>query len=418
MNPRRAWILYDWANSAFVTTVVTAVYPVYFQEVAAAGLSRPQATTIYAGATTVALVLVAVLGPILGSIADERAARKRLLAWFTVMGAGSSIGLAAVGKGDWPLGAALFIVGNLGWAGSLVFYDALLPHLARGDAADRLSSAGYALGYLGGGLLLAFNLLTIQKPQLFGLADASQASRLSFAAVGVWWLVFSLPLFRHVPEPPARPSDGVVRGPFARFAATLRDLRRYRQAFLLLVAILLFTDGVSTIIRMATIYGAEVGVPRSGLIGAVLLVQFLGIPFAFLFGRLAGKLGARGGIFLGIAIYSVASLCGFFLQTERGFYLLAALVAIAQGGTQALSRSLFASVVPAHRSAEFFGFFALADKFAGVLGPLLFGVTVALAGSTRWAVLSVLFFFVAGGLVLARVDVERGRREAAAAAFS
>jgi UMF1 family MFS transporter len=413
VNPRRAWILYDWANSAFVTTVVTAVYPVYFQEVAAAGLPRVRTTTIYAGATTVALVLVAVLGPILGSIADERAAKKRLLAACTVLGVLSSFGLAAVGKGDWRLGVVLFITGNVGWAGSLVFYDALLPHLARGKEADRLSAAGYAFGYLGGGLLLACNLLTIQRPQLFGLADAAAASRLSFAAVGAWWLLFSLPLFRWVPEPPARPAEGPARDPFARLASTLRDLRAYRQAFLLLIAILLFTDGVSTIIRMATIYGAEVGVSRGALIGAVLLVQFLGIPFAFLFGRLAGKLGARGGIFLGIAIYSVASLCGFFLETERGFYLLAVLVAIAQGGTQALSRSLFASVVPVERSAEFFGFFALADKFAGILGPALFGLTVALAGSTRWAVLSVLFFFLAGAWLLARVDVERGRREAA-----
>lgn len=412
MNPRRAWIFYDWANSAFVTTVVTAVYPVYFQEVAAADLPRVRATTIYAGATTLALVMVAVLGPILGSIADERAAKKRLLAIFTTLGALSSIGLAAVGKGDWQLGALLFITGNVGWAGSLVFYDALLPHLAQGDEADRLSSAGYALGYLGGGLLLAFNLLTIQKPQLFGLADAAQASRLSFALVGVWWLVFSIPIFRSVSEPPARPSEGPSRGPFARFASTLKDLRSYRQAFVLLIAILLFTDGVSTIIRMATIYGSEVGVSRGALIGAVLVVQFLGIPFAFLFGRLAGKLGARGGIFLGIAVYSVASLCGFFLQTERGFYLLAVLVAIAQGGTQALSRSLFSSVVPAERSAEFFGFFALADKFAGILGPAIFGITAAFAGSTRWAVLSVLLFFLAGAWLLAKVDVERGRREA------
>jgi UMF1 family MFS transporter len=415
VNPRRAWILYDWANSAFVTTIVTAVYPVYFQEVAAAGLPRVRATTLYAGATTVALVVVAVLGPILGSIADERAAKKRLLGVFTGLGALSSIALAAVGKGDWRLGLLLFVTGNIGWAGSLVFYDALLPHLAKGNDADRLSSAGYAWGYLGGGLLLAFNLLTIQKPGLFGLADAGQASRISFAAVGVWWMVFSLPLFRRVSEPPPRPHEGPARGSFARFADTFRDLRRYRQAFVLLIAILLVTDGVSTIIRMATIYGAEVGVSRGALIGAVLLVQFLGIPFAFLFGRLAGKLGARGGIFLGIAVYSVASLCGFFLQTERGFYLLAVLVAIAQGGTQALSRSLFASVVPADRSAEFFGFFALADKFAGILGPAIFGITAAVAGSTRWAVLSVLLFFVAGAYLLTRVDVERGRREAAAA---
>jgi UMF1 family MFS transporter len=319
-----------------------------------------------------------------------------------------------VGRGDWRLGVLLFILGNIGLAGSLVFYDALLPHLAQGEAADRLSSAGYAIGYLGGGLMLAVNLLAIQKPQIFGLADAGQASRLSFAAVGVWWGLFSIPLFRHVPEPPARAREGPSRGPFARFAATLRDLRTYPQAFMLLIAILLFTDGVSTIIRMATIYGAEVGVSRGALIGAVLLVQFLGIPFAFLFGRLARPLGARGGIFVGIAIYSLASLCGFFLQTERGFYLLAVLVAMAQGGTQALSRSLFASVVPAQRSAEFFGFFGLADKFAGILGPALFGIAVAMAGSTRWAVLSVLLFFLAGAWVLSRVDVERGRREAIA----
>jgi MFS transporter, UMF1 family len=422
----RAWVLYDWANSAFVTTIVAAVFPVYFSSVAGAGLTPSRATQRYAIATTFALVVVAVIAPVLGTIADAAASKKRFLAGFLALGVASVAALFFVERGEWPLAAALFVVANIGANGSFVFYDALLPHLARGDELDRVSTAGYALGYLGGGLLLAANLAWIQRPDLFGLpsgpgltpSEATLPARLAFLSVAIWWGLFALPLLLRVPEP--RVAGARVRlGPataeaLRRLRHTASALRRHPQAALLLVAFLVYNDGIGTIIRMATIYGTEIGLGRGALIGAILLVQLIGIPFAFLFGALAGRIGAKRAIFLSLAVYTVVSVLGFFIRTAAEFYAMAILVGMVQGGSQALSRSLFARLIPASRSGEFFGFFAVTEKFAGIFGPGLFAAAIALTGSSRAAILSVIAFFVAGGALLARVDVAEGERAARA----
>lgn len=420
----RAWALYDWANSAAVTTVVTAVFPVYFARVAAADLPPPVATERFAAATSVALVAVAVLAPLLGTLADVGAWKKRFLGGFLVLGAGATACLFAVGRGDWRLGALLFVLVNVGLNGSFVFYDALLPHVARGDELDRVSTAGYALGYVGGGLLLALNLLAIQRPGWLGLpsgpgltsAQATLPARLSFLSVAVWWLLFSLPLLRRVPEPfvERRPpgGPGAARLASRRLAATFRALRSHRQALLMMAAFLVYNDGIGTIIRMATIYGTEIGIGQGSLIAAVLMVQFVGVPCAFAFGALAGRLGTKRAILLGLAAYGAASVLGYFMRTATHFFLLAALVGLVQGGTQALSRSLFASLVPRRQSGEFFGFFAVTEKVAGIFGPLVFAAAIAVGGSSRVAILSVIGFFVAGALLLGLVDVEGGRRAA------
>jgi UMF1 family MFS transporter len=416
----RAWAAYDWANSAFVTTVVTAVFPIYFSAVAAADLPPAVATTRFALATTIALVLVAIVSPLLGAIADVVPVKKKLLAGFLSLGVAATASLALVGRGDWVLGAVLFALGNVGLNGSYVFYDALLPHVARGDELDRVSTAGYALGYVGGGILLALNLAMIQQPAWFGLASADPTlpSRLAFLSVAAWWALFSLPLFRRVPEPAIAgrvPASVAVREGLARLARTLRELRALPQAGVMLLAFLVYNDGIGTIIRMAAIYGTEIGIGRTELIAAILLVQFVGIPFAFVFGALAGRVGAKRAIFVGLAIYCAIAMVGYFMRTATHFFVLAALVAIVQGGTQALSRSLFASLVPRDRSGEFFGFFSVTEKVAGILGPAVFAATGAATGSSRTAVLAVIAFFVVGALLLARVDVEAGRRAARAA---
>jgi UMF1 family MFS transporter len=422
----RAWVLYDWANSAFVTTIVAAVFPVYFSSVAGAGLTPSGATQRYAIATTFALVVVAVIAPVLGTIADAAASKKRFLAGFLALGVASVAALFFVERGEWPLAAALFVVANIGANGSFVFYDALLPHLARGDELDRVSTAGYALGYLGGGLLLAANLAWIQRPDLFGLpsgpgltpSEATLPARLAFLSVAIWWGVFALPLLLRVPEPRvagARVRLGAATAEaLRRLRHTASALRRHPQAALLLVAFLVYNDGIGTIIRMATIYGTEIGLGRGALIGAILLVQLIGIPFAFLFGALAGRIGAKRAIFLSLAVYTVVSVLGFFVRTAAEFYAMAILVGMVQGGSQALSRSLFARLIPASRSGEFFGFFAVTEKFAGIFGPGLFAAAIALTGSSRAAILSVIAFFVAGGALLARVDVAEGERAARA----
>ena len=425
----RAWAMYDWAASAMQTTVMVAVFPIYFVKVAGAGLAEGGATQRLATVNTIALVLIALASPVLGAVSDYGGNKKRFIAAFMAVGAAAVAGLFFVHTGDLTLASWLFVLALIGVAGSFVFYEALLPHIARGRELDRVSTAGYALGYVGGGILLALNLAWLQKPAWFGLpagpgldeSAATLPARLAFLSVAVWWLVFSIPLFRRVPEPPARLEPDEQRGQspirmaFVRLGETFRELRGYRQAFLMLLAFLIYNDGIQTIIKMATAYGTELGIDQSALIGAILLVQFVGIPCSFLFGMLAGRIGAKRALFLGLLAYTAISILGYYMKTAAHFYVLAGLVGMVQGGTQALSRSLFASMIPQHKSGEFFGFFSVFEKFAGIFGPLIFAGTIAATGSSRNAILSVIGFFAVGAAILAFVDLDAGRREALAA---
>ncbi|HEV8255183.1 MAG TPA: MFS transporter [Vicinamibacteria bacterium] len=412
----RAWAMYDWANSAFWATVVQ-IFPVYYINVAAADLPRAAASARYAAATTIAMAIVALVSPALGAIADYAAMKKRMLGIFLAIGVTATALMFFIYRGDWQLASVLFIFGNIGVAGSIVFYDSLLPHVAREDEVDRVSTAGYALGYLGSGLLMAVNLLSIQKPALFGLPDKGTATRVAFLSVAVWWLVFSIPLFRRVAEPPRALERGeagrnLVAIGFTRIGHTLRELRGYRQAFLLLVAFLIYNDGIGTIIRMAAPYGAEMGLPDGALIGSLLLVQFIGIPFAFLFGMVAGRIGAKRALFIALAVYVAITIAAYFMRTIGHFFILCVLVGMVMGGAQALSRSLFSTMIPRHKSSEFFGFFGVFEKFAGIFGPGLFAVIITATGSSRSAILSLIPFFVVGAGLLALVDVEAGQRAA------
>jgi UMF1 family MFS transporter len=417
----RAWAMYDWANSAMVTTIVTAVFPIYFSRVAAAGMEPSQATQRLADGTTIGLAIIAVLSPILGALADRAGIKKRLLGISLVIGVVAVGLLWFVQHGDWQLALLLFIVANIAVNASYVCYDSFLPHIAAPDEMDRVSTAGYALGYVGGGLLLALNLAWIMKPELLGLpsgpdltpSQATLPTRLAFVSVAVWWLVFSIPLFRHVPEPPPTGSGRVsITETFRELGQTFRRLGQFRQAVLMLLAFLIYNDGIGTIIRMATIYGTEIGIGQTALIAAIMIVQFVGIPFAFLFGAFAHKIGAKRAIFAGLMVYAAISVVGYYMTTATHFFLLALLVGMVQGGTQALSRSLFASMIPRHRSAEFFGFFAVVEKFAGIFGPLVFARVIGLTGSSRVAILAIVAFFVVGGALLHFVDVEAGQRAA------
>ena len=414
----RAWAMYDWANSAFQSTVITAVFPPFFSAVAAAGLPAPIATARFAWATTIAVTITAVMGPILGAIADYRAIKKRMLAVFVGIGVITTMMMGTIGRGDWEYAALLFMIANIAIASSFVFYDSLLPHIAAPEEMDRVSTAGYAVGYLGGGVLLVINLLWILMPGSFGIPDSVTGIKLSFVSVGVWWLVFSIPLFRRVPEPARMleadetANENPVRAAFVRVRETFQELRGYRQAFLMLVAFLLYNDGIQTIIRMAAIYGAEIGIDQTSQIEAFVVVQFVGIPFSFLFGALAGRIGAKAGIFLALVVYTGISVLGYFMTSAWQFFALAFLVGTVQGGSQALSRSLFARMIPKHKSSEYFGFFSVFEKFAGIAGPALFAASVSIFGSSRAAVLSVILFFICGGLILTRVDVAEGEARA------
>lgn len=412
-----AWCMYDWANSAFMTTVTTALFPVFFRSIAInAGLHDHDATAYWGYTSSIALVLVALTAPLLGATADHTGGKKRYLGVFAAVGILFTALLVVIGEDTWFLAAVLYVIAACGFAGGNVFYDSLLPHVARGGDIDRVSARGFALGYLGGGILLVINVLWIMRPEAFGMPDAAFAYRASFLSVAVWWAAFSIPFFRRVPEPPVVRRPGAARVPvvegFSRLVATFRDIRRYRHLVLFLFAYWVYTDGIGTMFRMATAYGDEIGIEITDMITALILIQATAIPFTFLFGRLARAIGAKRSILLALAVYGAVSVSAYYMETAAHFYVLALAVATVQGGSQALSRSLFGRMVPQHKSAEFFGFYSTSSKFAGVFGPLVFGLISQAAGHSRLSILSIIAFFIVGAILLSRVNIEEGIRAA------
>jgi UMF1 family MFS transporter len=411
----RAWAMYDWANSAFATTIMAVVLPIYFSNIAQGTLGRPLATAYWAYSQAVALAIGVVIALSTGALADYLGAKKRFLAAFTFFGALGTSALWFAGNGDWLLAAGCYVIGHIGFAAANVFYESLLPHLANEKEIDRVSTAGYAIGYFGGGVLLAINLVWIMMPATFGFADIGQATRASFVSVGIWWVLFSIPLLRRVPEPAREIAPGEkldmnpVLATFVRLGQTFREIRKFRDAFLFLLAFWLYNDGIITIIKMATIYGTEIGLNQNELILAVLLVQFLGVPFTFAFGMLAARIGTKRGIYLTLVIYTGICCLGYFMTESWQFWVLAIAVAMVQGGSQALSRSLYGSMTPPGKSSEFFSFFSISSKIGNILGVLVFGAVSHGTGTSRMGILSLVIFFIAGMILLSRVDVERGR---------
>ena len=478
-----AWCMYDWANSAFATTIMAAVLPIYYSQVAGATLpSSAVATAYWSLGLSLSLLIGTVLAPILGTVSDIVRGKKRFLTSFAMLGIAGTGLLVLVDTGDWLLASILFVLARIGFSGANVFYDALLPHVADEGERDRVSTKGYALGYLGGGLLLAVNAAMI------AILPGNWGPRLSFLSVAIWWAVFSIPILRHVPEPPAATLDqntsgvvssSVIGASFRRLWDVLKDIKRYRELFKFLLAFLIYNDAIGTIIGVASIYGAELGFDSLQLVLALLLVQFVGIPFSLIFGRLpskgesrrpfylafvlynlialplAGVLGGRWlstdnigailgliiaieavgallalglgrtlfstwaltfdtrrSIILALIVYSVISVWGYFLNSVVEFWLLAWMVAMVQGGSQALSRSLYATLSPAAKSGEFFGLFGVMEKFSAILGPLLFAAAVGIFGNSRPAILSLILFFIVGIVLLRRVDIEAGTRVA------
>ncbi len=418
--PRRAetaWCLYDWANSAFATTVMAALFPPFYRGLCLeAGLPGATATAYWGYTTAGALLVAALLGPLLGAVADHTGGKKLWTAGFAALGVAATAAFTFIGPADWQLATLLYVLANVGFSGSIVFYEALLPVVAPAGGMDRVSSRGYALGYVGGGLLLALNAVMVMKPGWFGLAGTGAAVRASFVTVSVWWALFTLPLLSGVSEPPPARAPGEPAGAWragvARLGATAREVRRYRHLLLFLLAFWIYNDGIGTVIKMATAYGDELGIGVGAMTGALLVTQFVGVPFTLLFGRMAQRLGAKGAVLIALGVYVLIAGGGFFLRTAGHFYALAFLVGTVQGGSQALSRSLFGRLIPRHRAGEFFGFFSTSAKFAGIAGPLLFGAVSQTAGGSRLGIVSLIVFFGAGALLLARVDVAAG--EAAA----
>lgn len=416
------WSMYDWANSAFATTIMAGFYPIFFKQFWCIGVDTTASTAKLGLANSISGITVALFAPILGAIADRGASKKKFLLFFAYMGVVMTSSLYMVSKGNWPLAIMLYVFASIGFSGSNIFYDALITGVASEKKVDFVSALGFSLGYLGGGILFAANVWMTLSPETFGFADAGAAVRFSFLSVGVWWAVFTVPTMLFVKEPTnteAQSGMHMVKAGCAQLKKTFQEIRHLKTIFLFLVAYWLYMDGVDTIIRMAVDYGISIGLESNDLIIALLITQFVGFPCAIGFGYLGGKIGARRAIFIAIAVYLFVSIWGAFMQSKNEFYMLAMIIGLVQGGIQALSRSYYAKIIPVDKSAEYFGFYNMLGKFATVLGPALMGGVAVLIKSmgytsdiaSRASITSISLFFIVGGTLLYFVDEEKGKKE-------
>jgi len=399
---------------------MTAIMPIFYADVAGKGLDGSTTTALWGYTQSLGTLLVVLLSPILGAIADKAHSKKKFLAFFTYMGVIATLLMWFIGEGQWVLASFLVILGTLAFSGGNVFYDAFLSDLVPEEKRDMVSSQGYAAGYIGGGLILILDLAMISYPQAFLLPGKLFATQLSFALVGIWWLVFSIPFFRHVQEKGTsgtadwKDMKSLAREGFESVKQTLMEIGRYPELLKFLIAFWFFSDGIDTIVKMAAIYGREVGVGQNDLILALVITQFVGIPCTLLFGRIAENLGAMRTLIITLMVYLFITILAYFMNSAFDFYLLAILVGFVQGGSQALARSIFSRLVPPDRNAEFFGFFGLSGKLASLLGPFVFGFVSQLTGASRLGIVSIALFFLAGIIILQFVDLEKGRVQALA----
>ncbi len=430
------WALYDWGNSAFATTVMAGFFPVFFKQYWSVGTDVNESTAILGFGNSAASLLVALMAPLLGAIADRGSSKKKFLTFFAYLGVLMTGALFFVGKGQWQWAIFFYAMGAIGFAGGNIFYDSLLPSVAGEKKLDSVSSFGFALGYLGGGLLFLVNVLMTLMPAKFGLPDAAAAVRYSFLSVALWWGLFAIFTLVWVEEPTGTGKEkgpNVITAGLRRFARTLGQLRQMKTLLLFLIAYWFYIDGVDTIIRMAVDYGMSLGFEANSLIVALLIVQFIGFPFALLFGWLGQNWGVKKSIYLTLVIYIGVTVWATFLSRKIEFYLLAVAIATVQGGVQALSRSWYARMIPENRAAEFYGFYNMLGKFAAIIGPALMGIVGLTARrllmpvspteaqmqavgqlATRWSMASVIVLFVIGMVLLYFVDEEKGKKEAAA----
>lgn len=417
-----SWALYDWANSAFATTVIAGFFPIFFKQFWSAGVDTTVSTARLGIANSIAGIIVAALAPVLGSIADKGSSKKKFLFFFTFMGIVMTSSLYLVSKGDWPFAIMIYILSSVGFSGGNIFYDSLITGIASEKKLDFVSALGFSLGYLGGGILFAVNVWMTLSPGMFGFENSGEAVRFAFLTVAVWWAVFSIPIALFVHEPAGKESFsglGAVKAGFKQLRNTFKEVRHLKTVFLFLAAYWLYIDGVDTIIRMAVDYGMSIGFESKDLIKALLITQFIGFPSAMAFGYLGQKIGAKRAIFIAIGIYLAVSIWGAFMRDKNEFYILAMVIGLVQGGIQALSRSFYARIIPANKSAEYFGFYNMLGKFAAVLGPVVMagvGLMVRSAGyssdiASRASISSISIFFIAGGILFYFVDEKKGREE-------
>jgi UMF1 family MFS transporter len=427
--------MYDWANSAFATTVMAGFFPIFFKQYWSYGADVNVSTAQLGFANSIASLLVALMAPVLGAIADKGSAKKKFLILFAYLGVLMTAGLFLVHKGRWEMAIFVYVMGIIGFSGANVFYDSLLPSITGEDKIDYVSSLGFSMGYLGGGLLFLINVLMTLMPQKFGLPDAAAAVRFSFISVALWWGMFTIFLISWVPEPrtdtPLSSGENAVTAGFHQLATTFKKIRHLKIVFLFLLAYWFYIDGVDTIIRMAVDYGLSLGFESNDLILALLLVQFVGFPAALAFGKLGQKWGVRKAIFLAIGIYMCIVIGGTMMTRKEEFYILAISIGLVQGGIQALSRSYYSRLIPREKAAEYYGFYNMLGKFAAIFGPALMGIVGLVVRrmlmppsptaeqliqigqlASRWSIGSILILFFVGAVLFYFVDEEKGKEQA------
>jgi len=430
------WVMYDWANSAFATTVMAGFFPIFFKQYWSYGVDVNMSTAQLGFGNSIASLFVALMAPFLGAIADKGSAKKKFLIFFAYLGVLMTAGLFLIHEGQWGLAIFVYVMGVIGFSGANVFYDAILPAITTEDKIDYVSSLGFSMGYLGGGLLFLINVLMTLIPQLFGLPDAAAAVRFSFLSVAIWWGLFTIFTMAWVPEDASavkvKMGESIVTAGIRQLVNTFKKVRHLKTVFLFLLAYWFYIDGVDTIIRMAVDYGLSLGFESKDLIVALLLVQFVGFPAALVFGKLGERWGVRKAIYLAIGIYMCITVGGTMMTHKKEFYVLAAIIGLVQGGIQALSRSYYSRLIPKNQAAEYYGFYNMLGKFAAIIGPTLMGIVGLIVRrmlmptsptaeqlisigqvASRWSMGSILILFIAGVVLFYFVDEEKGKKQAA-----
>ncbi len=403
-----AWALYDWANSAFALSVLAVLFPLFLGSYWSAGDDGASVTARLAWVTAGASAIVSVLAPIFGTIADEGGYRKRFLLILALLGATMTASLALVGEGDWPWALALYLAASIGFYSSTVFYDSLIIDVTEPGNYKFVSSFGFSLGYLGGATLLALHVWMLTSPATFGLASVNEAMKFAFVSVGVWWAVFLVPLIVFVPESKRGISGagGAVRAAYKELRETFTRIRRYRNISMFLLGYWLYIGGVFTVIFMAANFGQRLGFGQQDLVKALMITNFVGFPATLLYAFLGHRYGSKPGIFLALAVYIVVSAWAGFMTEVSQFYVLAIVIGCVQGGVQGLSRSLYASLIPAEQPGEFFGFYNMVTKLSHVLGPLIVGIAATFSDEPRYVLLVLIPLFILGAILLRQVPAD------------
>lgn len=401
------WAFYDWANSAFATTVMAGFFPIFFKSYWANDLSDAESTFVIGSANSLVGLLIAISAPVLGAFADAGNSKKKLLLTFAILGIFSTGYLFFIPESSWKFAITFYAIGVIGFSGGNIFYDALLVSVAKDHERNKVSSLGFSLGYLGGGLLFLVNVLMFSFPGFFGLQSEIEAILWSFLSVAIWWSIFTIPLMTGVKEPNASKNDkGLFRTAKEAFKSlyeTSKSIKNYKSAGVFLLAYFLYMDGVDTIIRMATSYGSDIGISAQSMIGALLLTQFIGFPATLIFGRYSDKFGHKETLSFAIIIYIGVVIFSAQMDSAIEFFIMASVIGLVQGGVQAISRSYFSSLIPENKAAEFFGFYNFIGKSSVFIGPFMVSGIALLTDSPGLGILSLLLLFIPGLIILRKV---------------